>query len=248
MTVRGIRTVMNEREMLVAIAVRSNGQMAYVRPWLNDRPLRLEGQIVSTRRVCALGQQHMLIHLCQADGTVITVDLGRSGPLRQSWLRSGPTVQVLARPIHVGGRRILLATRLYVNQQRHWLHQDWPNEGTWRERTTYYDQPGRYAMVNPDGTAIQQTRIGGRIIGVSMYMLEGGQHVLVTVVLDAGNKMTFDLGTLAEFDRDQMRIGSNVQVQVIPVSTASGRTLRATAVCVNDKVYPLSQQEEFKGE
>lgn len=265
-TVWGKRAQISERQMLLAVRIRSGQRAMAVQPWLTTPGVRLQGRIIATRLAGIHGQQHVIVRLRTPSGRVAFVDLGRASALRQSWLGLGRNVQVVARPVQVRGRRVLMGTRLYVDQQQYRLHQDWPSEmaevglpaeaGRPVEPGRQVAAPGVYGIVYPDNDDryprgsldIRYSSQPGQIIGTDTYTIEGKPHLLATVRLRTGRTMTFDLGDASVIDKDQVRSGVDVQVVIRPADVGNQQVLRAQGLYAKNRYYPFTQQEEFRPE
>jgi hypothetical protein len=249
-TIWGRRAELSGRQVFIAERICSGQQVVAIRPWLVERPIRVEGRVVATRLVQFRGRPHVLARLQTRSGRIVMVDLGRAWALRQSWLGLGRNVQVLARPVYVHQHRVLVGTRLYVGDESHWLHPDWPGRmaatAPPAEAGVGLTAPGVYGNVRPEPVAIQTDSVRGQIIATDTYTIGGQLHLLATVRLHSQRTMTFDLGDARLINPDQVRSGVDVQVVTSPTDAGNGQVVRVIGLYAKNRYYPLAQQEALE--
>lgn len=118
-TIEGVRGRVNDRSVLLARKVTSDGQAVNVQ-MSDDRKLkRVKGEVLSKRTAKFRNQdeQHVVAKVRLISGTQETVNLGPKSKVDQLDLQEGDDVALLVRPGRVNGQPAMIAEQVSANDQ-----------------------------------------------------------------------------------------------------------------------------------
>lgn len=152
LTVRGPRLRIGQHRMILAQQVTKDGSTQQIQR--NQRQIR--GEVVSSRTVQVLGQQHTLAMIDRDNGEKVAVDLGPTHQLRHR-PQQGDTISVQGIPVKARDRRLVMAQRATIDGQTIEVNRDLPNanaspRGQQSERNATSDQEARSRQGRNSGT------------------------------------------------------------------------------------------------